>query len=118
MYKDTNSLLLEIETDDVYKDIKANKHLYHTSDFPKEHPIHSNADKKVLGKVKDECTGTPIAESACLRPKMYSILKADEKIIKKAKGVKKSVVKKQIKNKQYKETLFGGKQLWHGMNIL
>ena len=60
---------------------------------------------------------------------MYSILKEDEKInfklkeddekiIKKAKGVKKSVVKKQIMHEQYKETLFGSKQLWHGMNIL
>ena len=50
---------------------------------------------------------------------MYSILKADEKKnIKKAKGVKKSVVKKQIRHEQYKETLFGTEQLWHGMNIL
>ena len=34
------------------------------------------------------------------------------------KGVKKCVVKKQIMHEQYKETLFGTKQLWHGMNIL
>ena len=54
----------------------------------------------------------------CLRPKMYSILKADEKDIKKAKGVKKSVVKKQIMHEQYKEALFGKKKLLHGMNIL
>ena len=49
---------------------------------------------------------------------MYSVLKADEKIIKKAKGVKKNVVQKQLMHKQYKETLFGKQQLWHGMNIL
>ena len=36
----------------------------------------------------------------------------------KAKGVKKCVVKKQIMHEQYKETLFGKKQLWHGMNVL
>jgi len=63
--------------------------------------------------MKDESAGTHIAECVCLRPKMYSILKADEKNIKKAKGVKKSVVKKQIMHEQYKETLFGAKQLWH-----
>ena len=45
---------------------------------------------------------------------MYSIMKADEKNIKKAKGVKKSVIKKQIKHEQYKETLFGTQQMWHG----
>ena len=118
LYTDTDSLLLEIETDDVYKDIEADKNLYDTSYYPKEHTLHSNANKNVLGKVKDECAGTPIAECVCLRPKMYSILKADEKNIKKAKGVKKSVVKKQIKHEQYKETLLGSKQLWHGMNII
>ena len=92
LYTDTDSLLVEIETDDVYKDIEKNKDLYDTSDYPKEHKLYSNINKKVLGKMKDECNGTPIVEFVCLRPKMYSILKADEKNIKKAKGVKKSVV--------------------------
>ena len=32
--------------------------------------------------------------------------------------MKKSVVKKQITHEQYKATLFGAKQQWHGMNIL
>ena len=35
----------------------------------------------------------PIVEYVGLRPKMYSILEADSKNIKKAKGVKKNVVK-------------------------
>ena len=89
LYTDTDSLLLEIKTDDVYKDIKSNENQYDTSDYPKEHPLHSNANKKVLGKMKDECAGTPIAECVCLRPKMYSILKADEKKYQKSKGCKK-----------------------------
>ena len=68
--------------------------------------------------MKDECNGTPIVEFVGLRSKMYSILKADEKNIKKAKGVKKNVVKKQIKHEQYKQALFAKEQLWHGMNII
>ena len=115
LYTDTDSPLLEIETDDVYKDIE---NLYDTSDYPKEHPLYSEANKKVLGKMKDECNGTSIAEFVGLRSKMYSIMKGNKKNIKKAKGVKKCVVKKQIMHEQYKETLFGKKQLWHGMNIL
>ena len=118
LYTDTDSLLLKIETEDVYKDIKANESFYDTSDYPKEHPLHSTVNKKVLGKMKDECAGTPISEYVGLRPKMYSIMKADEKNIRKAKGVKKNVVKKQIKHEQYKQVLFGKEQLWHGMNIL
>ena len=118
LYTDMDSLLLEIKTDDIYKDIKSNENQYDTSDYPNWHPLHSNANKKDVGKMKGECAGTPIAECVCLRPKMYSILKADEKNIKKAKGVKKSVVKKLIMHEQYKETLFGTEQLSHGMNIL
>ena len=68
--------------------------------------------------MKRECVGTPMAECVCLRSKMYSILKADEKIMKKAKGVKKNVVQKQLKLEQHKKTLFGKKQLLHRMNVL
>ena len=118
LYTDTDSLLLKIETEDVYKDIKANENFYDTSDYPKEHPLHSTVNKKVLGKMKYECAGTPISEYVGLRSKMYSILKADEKNIRKAKGVKKNVVKKQIKHEQYKQVLFSKEQMWHGMNIL
>ena len=82
--------MLEIETDAVYKDIESNKNMYDTSDFPKEHPLWTNANIKVLGKMKDKYAGMPISEDF-MRPKMYSILKAEEKNIKKAKGVKKSV---------------------------
>ena len=88
LYTDTDSLHLEIETEDVYKDMESNKNLYETSDFPKGHPLYSNANKRVWGKMKDECNGTPIAECVCLRPKMYSILKGDEKKHKKSKGCK------------------------------
>ena len=106
LYTDTDSLLFEIETEDYYKDMERRKQLYDTSDYPKKRPLHSNTNKKVLGKMKDECAGTPIAEIVCLRPKMYSILKADEKNVKKAKGVKKNVVKKQITHEQYMECSF------------
>jgi len=94
LYTDTDSLLLEIETEDFYKDMEEKKDQYDTSDYLKEHPLHSNTNKKVLGKMKDECAGTPIAEVVCLRPKMYSILRADEKNIKKAKGVKRTSSRK------------------------
>jgi len=30
--------------------------LYDTSNYPKEHSLYSNENKKVLGKTKDECT--------------------------------------------------------------
>ena len=45
-------------------------------------------NKTVIGNIKDEFVGTPIAENICLRSKLYSILRENEQVIKKAKGVK------------------------------
>ena len=50
--------------------------LYDTSDYPQDHSLYSLANKKVLGKLKDECATRAIAEYVGLRPKMYSILEA------------------------------------------
>ncbi|KAK3784624.1 hypothetical protein RRG08_003432 [Elysia crispata] len=62
LYTDTDSLLLEIQTEDVYRDMAKCAELYDTSDYPREHPLHSVENKKVLGKMTDECAGRPIAE--------------------------------------------------------
>ena len=70
LYTDTDSLLLEIQTEDVYKDIGNRADHYDLSDNPPEHPRHS---MEILGKMKDECAGHPTAEYVGLRPKMYSI---------------------------------------------
>ena len=73
LYTDTDSLLLEIQTENVYEDMSrsAIAHLYDTSDYPNDHPHYSAANKKVVGKMKDECAGRLIAEYVGLRPKMY-----------------------------------------------
>ena len=55
--------------------------------------------------MKDECARAPIAAFVGLRLKMYSILKADGQEERKAKGVKKAVVKKHISHAQYKEII-------------
>ena len=118
LYTDTDSLLLEIQTEDVYRDMGKHADLYDTSGYPEDHPLHSTANKKVLGKMKDECSGRPIAEYIGLRPKMYSILEVGGDNIKKAKGVKKNVVKRHIRHEQYREALFGKKTFRHGMDVL
>ena len=105
LYTDTDSLLLEIQTEDVYRDMGKHGELYDTSDYPREHPLHSVENKKVLGKMTDECAGRPTAEYFGLRPKMYSILEANENNMKKAKGVSKAVVRKHIRHEQYREAL-------------
>ena len=118
LYTDTDSLLLEIKTKDIYKDMKSNEHMYDTSDYPTSHFLHSMKNKKVLGKMKDECNGKPISEYVGLKPKMYSILLDDGVEIKKAKGVKKYVVKKHISHNLYKEVLRTKTNMLHSMNSI
>ena len=119
MYSDTDSILAEVRTEDIYSDIAADIANYDTSNYPKDHPLYSTTNNKVLGKFKDECAGAPIVEFVGLRPKMYSVLIAREKDsnIRKAKGVKKYIVKKQICHTQYIEAL-KGKVFHHQMNSI
>ena len=88
LYTDTDSLLVDIKTNDIYKDMLETKDEYDFSDYSKDHPLYDETNKKVIGKMKDECAGSLIAECISLCPKLYSVLKADEQLIKKAKGVK------------------------------
>jgi len=48
LYTDTDSLLFDVETDDVYADMKANATQYDFSDYPRGHPKHSIENKKVV----------------------------------------------------------------------
>ena len=80
IYMDTDSLLLSMQTEDVYRDMEHDFNLYDTSNYLKDHPLFSATNKKVLGKMKDECRGEPIDEVIAVRPKMYSVKKAGKKI--------------------------------------
>ena len=118
LYTDTDSLLLEIQTEDIYDDMYENIEWYDTSDFPKDHFLFNEKNKKVLGKMKSETADRPIKEYVGLRPKMYCINVCGKNEIKKAKGVKKYVVKKNITMDLYKESLFNKKTFKHEMNTL
>ena len=117
LYTDTDSFILQVETDDIYKDIKDNQSQYDTSNYNNKHFLFSNENKKVLGKFKDELGGVPISEYVGLRPKMYSVITKEEEI-RKAKGIKKNVVKNQITHENYLDCLFEGKTFKHQMNML
>ena len=68
--------------------------------------------------MKDECEGRAIDEVIAIRSKMYSVLEGGQNNIRKAMGVKKIVVKKEIRHEQYKKALFERKQFLHGMNMI
>ena len=67
--------------------------------------------------MKDEAGGKIIEEMVGLRAKLYS-LKVGVEERKRCKGVKKSVVKKNITHEDYKKCLFGGEKLSRKMNVI
>ena len=111
LFTDTDSLSYEIKTDDIYEDIWSSKEKYDLSDYPKSSKYHDPSNKKVLGMFKDETASKPILEFVGLRAKMYSIKMQDSES-KRAKGIKKGVIKRDIKHENYKQILFNG-QLMH-----
>ena len=88
-YTDTDSLILNTQTEDLYKHMKEDSWLYDTSNYPKDHLLYDDRNKKALGKIKDECGGEVINEVVAVRPKMYLVDLVGKKNIRKAKGVKK-----------------------------
>ena len=116
LFTDTDSLTYHITTLDIYQDMKQDQELYDTSDYPKEHFLHSVVNEKVIGKFKDETAGVPIIEWVGLRAKMYSVLSKDGKEDqKKGKGNQKSVLKKDVKHQDFKDCLFERREYHHQM---
>lgn len=106
-YTDTDSFVYDITCDDVYKDlIRNNYEQFDTSDFAQPNPFDIQAhNKKVIGVMKDENSGQIMREFVGLRSKMYAIRLHRNKIMKKAKGVKKSVLSKDIQFDDFMECL-------------
>ena len=109
-YTDTDSVIVHIQTEDIVADMKKHADLYDTSNYPPSHPLFSTANKKVIGKFKDELGGKVMTEFVGIRPKMYSYV--GEESGKRAKGVKKSVLKKTISHDDYRTCLLK-KEVYH-----
>ena len=105
-YMDTHSFIMNIKTEDFYKDIANDvEKRFDTSNYEVIRPLPTGKNKKVIGLVKDELGGKIITEFVNLRPKTYSYLTDDCKENKKAKGTKKCVIKRMVEFNDYKNCL-------------
>ena len=105
-YMDTNSFIMNIKTEDFYKDIVNDvEKRFDTSNYECDRPLPTGKNKKVIGLMKNELGERVITEFVALRPKTYSYLTDDCKEHKKAKGTKKCLIKRMIKFDDYKHGL-------------
>ena len=119
LFTDTDSLTVEVETEDIYEDMKGMKQYFDFSEYPKSHQLYSTENQAVPGKFKDETSSKIITEFVGLRSKLYSLIIEGEKKEKKvAKGVKKCVINKKLCFNDYKDVLNNKTQLKREMNFI
>ena len=67
---DTNSFIMNIKTEDFYKDFANNvEKRFDTSNYEVNRPLPMGKNKKVIGLMKDELGGKIITKFVTLRPK-------------------------------------------------
>lgn len=116
---DTDSFLLYVETDDIYEDMKNDRYLF---DLSESNKFQCSENRKVPGKFKDELNGNVISKFCGLRSKMYAIIyqneKKEESETKKAKGVAKATIEKDLCFKLYESTLFDKGEMLSSMDMI
>ena len=117
-FTDTESLTYHIKTEDIYSDFLQDRELFDNSDYPPDSKFYFSENKKVIGKFKDETAGVPIKEFIGLKSKMYCITLDNEKDSKKAKGVKKNVIRNGIIPQDYYDVLHESKVMHHKMKTI
>ena len=110
MFTDTDSLVYEIKSEDVYEDFYKDKNLFDFSDYPLNSKFFDPVSKKVIDKMKDEFRGRIINEFIVLKSKMYPLIIVDDEEVIKAKGVN-----NKIRHKEFIDALFNKRVARHNM---
>ena len=113
-YMDTDSFVLNIFTEYFYEDINNDVGRWlHTSNYDKndKRPLQIGVNKKVIGMFKDELGRKIMKEFCALSAKTYTYLMQDDSEMKKAKGVRRCVVKRRLIFENYKDSLFNNKTI-------
>ena len=91
LFTDTDSLLYEINSEDIYEQYFEDRELFDFSGYPIDSKYYDGTNKKVHGKMKNEFNEVKIIEFVGLKSKMYSLISVDDREVNKAKGVNKKI---------------------------
>ena len=110
LFTDTDRLTYEIKSENLYEDFFKWKDWFNFSNYSKDCKFYDDANKKVIGKMKDEYTGVIIDQFVGLKSKIYSIRKIDGNESRTAKGVN-----IETEFNEFKDVLFNEKIIRHKM---
>lgn len=118
-YTDTDSFIYYLHGRNIYDVMKDNPNLFDTSDYQPQNAygIEQN-NKKVYGVMKDEAHGKTITKFIGLRAKMYGYEIQNGGVSKRAKGVKKTILKNKISMQDYVNCLFDEKCVSHSQSTI
>ena len=105
LYTDTDSLILEIQTKNVYDDIRQNIDLFDTSDYKSDNIHNIPVTKSVVGKMKDEYKGAIVRGFYGVGAKTYCVDVVGKDLVKKAKGVKRPTIDLFLKLHHYRSVV-------------
>ncbi|CAH2020880.1 unnamed protein product [Acanthoscelides obtectus] len=83
-YTDTDSLIVHVETDNFYEDMKSHVHYFDTSNYDADNPHNMPRTASELGKMKDEYGGKVLSAFYGTGPTAYCIDAVDQ-VAKRAK---------------------------------
>lgn len=116
LYMDTDSFILEVTTENFYNDIKENLNIFDTSNYPEANVYNIPRNVSIVGKFKDEMGGDAIQSFYGTGAKAYCV-KTKKEVHKKAKGINKSAVRKQLDLSHYKEVVEKDAKIYCNMYI-
>uniref|UniRef100_A0A8D8VQD4 DNA-directed DNA polymerase n=1 Tax=Cacopsylla melanoneura TaxID=428564 RepID=A0A8D8VQD4_9HEMI len=118
LYCDTDSFIYCIRCDDLYSDLcfGSIQGRLDLSSYPQDHRLYNVANKKVVGKFKDELDGKIITEFVGLSSKLYSFKTCQRQEVKKAKGVNRVVINREMSFNDYKTCLNESIEFYRQMN--
>lgn len=119
LYTDTDSFIYEIACDDFYQYMNNNNSMFDTSAYPPSNKFNIKpANKGVVGLFKDELHGEIMTGFVGLRSKMYAVRTKNGDAMKKAKGVKKNVLKNTITFDHFVHCLYDKRLVHRTQNMI
>lgn len=108
-YTDTDSFVYRLIGNNIYDLIKKHPEQFDTSNYAIDNPYGiEQKNKQVHGLMKDENKGLIMNEFVGLRAKMYCYKVITGRVEKRAKGVKRAVLRKKLSFQQYYDCILQG----------